>query len=105
MLKAISTTNNVHQIRDLIFRLSPYSVNTIKKFNDIFDKFMSDEHYIHIEFTGQIDTKTVRNATYQKYFLIWRSFDRSKIYAGQLWISEREAHGGLNVRRLEYYTS
>ena len=105
MLKAISATNNVHEIRDLIFRISPYSVDTIKKFSDIFTKFINDEHYQHVEFTGQIDTKTVRNITYQKWFLIWRSFDKSKIFAGQLWISEREAHNGLDLRRLEYYTS
>lgn len=105
MLKAISTSENIATIKDLIFRLSPYSVDSIQKFNNIVDRFLTDEHYQHIEFTGQLDTKTVRNITYQKYFLIWRSFDRSKIFAGQLWISEREAQDGLNLRRLEFYTS
>lgn len=106
MLKAISTKNNsIETIKDLIFRLSPYSSTNLEKFNRIVDKFLSDEHYQHLESTGQTDTKTVPNHVYHKYFVLWRSLDRSKIYSGQVWISEKDVQKGLNFRKLEYYTT
>lgn len=96
MIKALDLRNKTKDdIRDFIFKLSPYSDYRLSKFKNLFSKFMEDEAYQHMEVLGEATKTSV------KYFLVWRNFNNTIVYAGTEFIDNDEVRKGVNLTKYE----
>lgn len=82
-------------IREFIFKLSPYSDIRLSKFQKLFDDFLSDETYQHMEVLGEATKDSV------KYFLVWRNFNNTKVFAGTAFIPNTEVQRGVHLKQYE----
>lgn len=90
------------QIREFVFRTSPYSEITIPKFLSLINKFLGDMDLIHMEALGEVDTVTDRTQTLQKYFMLWRDgVSGDKLYSGTAFVPDTEVTRGVNLRDYE----
>lgn len=86
-------------IAEFIFKASPFSTPNTTKFANIVTNVIEDETYIHTESVGEVDnTDSVPKV---KYFLVWRNYENTRIFAGTTFIPNTEAQQGIPLSKYE----
>lgn len=83
-------------VEDFIFKASPFSDKNMRLVM-LFQKLKEDPLYSHTETIGHED----KNTNSEQYFMVWRNFDHTKIYAGTKFITHEEATQGINLSNHE----
>ena len=82
-------------IQEFIFKLSPYSDIRLSKFKTLFNNFLDDETYTHMEVLGEATKTSV------KYFMVWRNFNNTKVFAGTAFVPNDEVKRGVILSNYE----
>ena len=92
-IKSLNITDKTteSEIEDFIFKASPYSTRT-GKFEEVIKKLRENKLATHGEAVGASD----RVNKSELFFLVWRKFDNSKIFAGTKFIPHTEITTGIN---------
>ena len=86
-------------IAEFIFKASPFSNPNSRQFADLVVNVINDETYVHTETLNEVDTKDSVPKT--KYFLVWRNFDNTKLFAGTTFVPNNEVSQGINLKQYE----
>lgn len=86
-------------IAEFIFKASPFSSPKTRKFADLVVNVINDETFTHTEILDEVDTKD--SVPKAKYFLVWRNFNNTKLFAGTTFIPNTEIQQGLNLKHYE----
>lgn len=96
MIKALDLRGKTKDdLKDFIFKLSPYSDPRISKFQTLFQNILDDETYIHMEVLGEATKTSI------KYFMVWRNFNNTQLFAGTAFVPNDEVRAGVNLRNYE----
>lgn len=88
-----------HDIAEFVFKASPFSNPNSRQFAELIVNIINDETYAHIESLAEVDTKDSVPKT--KYFMVWRNFDNTKLFAGSTFIPNSEIKQGVNLKQYE----
>lgn len=83
-------------VEDFIIKVCPFSDKN-QKLVRIFEKLQNDPLAFHIETLGNENKST----NSEEYFLIWRNYDHSALFAGTTFINHQEALAGINLANHE----
>lgn len=86
-------------IAEFIFRASPFSNPNSRKFSELVVSVINDESFVHTEILNEVDTKD--SVPKSKYFLVWRNFDNTKLFAGTTFVPNTEVQKGINLSQYE----
>lgn len=84
------------EVEDFIIKSSPFSDKNMRLVM-LFENLKNSPLYTHIETLGHED----KNTNSEQYFLVWRNFDHTQLFAGTKFINNQEAVHGINLANHE----
>lgn len=84
-------------ISNFIFEISPYGDPKNEELRKLTELVNNDPKYYHVASVGEVD----RPSQSEKYFMIWRNFDNSKLFGGIVFVPFTEADTGINFKNYE----
>lgn len=96
MIKALDLANKTKEdIQNFLFKCCPYSDVKLMKFQKLLNDVLSNKDYIHQETLGEATNTSV------KYFMVWRNFNNTKMFAGTAFVPNHEIQRGVNLKEYE----
>ena len=98
MIKALLLQGKTEdEIKDFVFKLSPYSDIKSEKFVSFWNMWWKGEQprRPYMAQLKEMDKNT--DIVLQRYFMVWTTFDNKKLFAGTEFIPENKAHTGLDL--------